>query len=123
MQYFDINGYTIPYPNDFTMRKVPNIVNELTTLTGKVVADVNGWRYDDTTLSWDTLIDDDLQNLLDAVSTGEFTITYTDVIGSTVSVNAVLRSRAEVKTPIITSNGTLWKEIEISVMFPDCYGA
>ena len=50
MQYMDINGYSVPYPNDLELQRVPNIVNEITTLTGKVVADVNGWRYGDTEL-------------------------------------------------------------------------
>lgn len=121
MQYFNINGYTIPYPNDFTLEKVPNIVNELTTLTGKIVADVNGWRYADTELKWDTLLDSDLQNLLSAIETNTFTITFYDLDGTQHTVNAVLRGRSNIKTPIINNTNIVWKDVTVSVMFPDCY--
>ena len=121
MQYMMINNYSIPYPNDFTLQKVPNIVNEMTTLTGKVVADINGWRYADTTLEWDTLLDADLQNLLTAISTNEFQISFTDIDGNDHTINAVFRGRANVKTPMFHNGVTVWKDVKITLSFPDCY--
>ena len=50
LQYITINGYDIPYGNDLTLQRVPNIVNEMQTLTGKTVADINGWKYADVEL-------------------------------------------------------------------------
>ena len=121
MQYITINGYDIPYPNDFQLQKVPNIVNEITTLTGKVVADVNGWRYGDTTLSWGTLLDGDLQNLLAAISASSFTVTFKDIDGVDHSVTAVLRNRANVKTPMFHRGKTVWRDVSVQLSFPDCY--
>ena len=121
LDYMKINGYDIPYPNDFAPAKVPNIVNEMVTLTGKVVADVNGWRYGDVTLSWDTLLDEDLQNLLAAIGDSTFPITFVDIDGAEHTVNAVLRGRANIKTPIFYNGATVWKDVSVPLSFPDCY--
>lgn len=121
MQHITINGQQIPYPNDFAPQKVPNIVNEMTTLTGKVVADINGWRYADTSLQWDTLLDEDLQNLLTAISSPSFEVTFLDIDGTEQTVSAVLKGRANVKTPLYNNGATIWKEISIDLSFPDCY--
>jgi len=121
LSYININGYDIPYPNDFTPQKVPNIVNEMTTLTGKVVADINGWRYADMELTWGTLLNGDLQNLLAAIASPSFQVTFKDIDGTDHTVNAVLKGRANVKTPIFHRNMTVWKNVSITLSFPDCY--
>ena len=121
MQYLTINGYQVPYSNDLQLQKVPNIVNEMTTLTGKVVADINGWKYADVALTWGTLLDQDLQNLLTAISTNTFLIEFTDIDGSTHSINAVLKGRANIKTPLFHNGQTVWRDVSISLSFPDCY--
>ena len=121
LQYITINGYDIPYGNDFTLQKIPNIVNEITTLTGKSIADINGWKYDDVELRWDTLLDEDLQNLLAAIADNEFQITFKDIDGMDHTVNAVFRGRANVKTPMFYNGLTVWKDVSISLSFPDCY--
>jgi len=122
LQYITINGQQLPYPNDFSLQKVPNIVNEMTTLTGKVVADINGWRYGDTELKWDTLLDSDLQNLLAAVSAPTFQVSFYDIDGTEHTINAVFKGRANVKTPMFYNNATVWKDVSITLSFPDCYG-
>lgn len=121
MQYITINGYDVPYPNDFQLQKVPNIVNEITTLTGKVIADVNGWRYGDTELVWGTLLDADLQNLLAAISDTTFPVTFLDINGTEQTVNAVFKGRANVKTPRFHNGVTVWKDVRVQLSFPDCY--
>lgn len=123
MMKININGYDIPYPNNFSPSKVPNVVNEMTTLTGKVVADVNGWRYGDTDLTWDTLLDSDLQNLLTAISDSSFPITFLDIDGVQHTVTAVLKGRSNVKTPIFNNGVTVWKDITVPLSFPECYEA
>ena len=122
LQYVNINGQDVPYPNDFTMQKIPNIVNEITTLTGKSIADINGWKYADVTLTWDTLLDEDLQNLLSAIGDNEFVFSFYDIDGTSHSVNAVFRGRANVKTPLFNRGVTVWKDVSIQLSFPDCYG-
>ena len=121
LQYITINGYDIPYPNDFELQKVPNIVNEMVTLTGRTVADINGWKYADVELRWDTLLDADLQNLLAAIADNEFQVTFKDIDGSYHTVNAVFRGRANVKTPMFHRGVTVWKNVTVQLSFPDCY--
>ena len=121
LQYLTINGESIPYPNNLTLQKVPNIVNEMTTLTGKVVADVNGWRYGDTDLTWDTLLDDDLQALLSAINAPSFQISFKDIDGTEHTINAVFKGRANVKTPMFYNGATVWKDVSVTLSFPDCY--
>lgn len=122
LEYITIDGIQIPYPNSFTLQKVPNIVNEMTTLTGKVVADVNGWRYADTELVWDTLLDEDLQNLLSAIQYNTFQVSFYDIDGTQQTINAVFKGRANVKTPMFYNGATVWKDVSITLSFPDCYG-
>ena len=122
LQYIEIDGTKIPYPNNFTLQKIPHIVNEMTTLTGKTVADINGWKYADTELSWDTLLDEDLQNLLTVLQFDTFQISFYDLDGTEQTINAVLKGRANVKTPMFYKGATVWKDVSVSLSFPDCYG-
>ena len=115
LQYITINGYDIPYPNDFELQKVPNIINEMQTLTGKTVADINGWKYGDVELRWGTLLDEDLQNLLAAIADNEFQISFKDIDGADHTVNAVFKGRANVK------GVTVWRDVSVQLSFPDCY--
>lgn len=121
MDYININGYTIPYPNDFQMRKVPNKVASITTMSGKTLNDINGWKYDNTTLQWDTLLDSDLSNMLAAISNSQFELTFTNIDGETETVNAVLESRVSTKTRRKHNGKILWKDINVEISFPDCY--
>jgi len=121
LSYININGYDIPYPNSFTPQRVPNIVNEMTTMTGKIVGDINGWRYADTELTWGTLLGEDLQNLLAAIAAPSFPVTFSDIDGVEHTVTAVLKGRANVKTPHFYQNKTVWKDVSVTLSFPDCY--
>lgn len=121
MDYLYINNYKIPYPNDFTLQKVPNIVAEHTTMSGKSLADVNGWKYADTELRWDTLLEKDLLNLLDAISVSPFVIKCKDIDNDDLEVNAILRGRANTKTRLKYKGAIVWRDIAVSVSFPDCY--
>lgn len=121
MMYMTINGYQIPYPNGFEMQRVPNIVGEITTMTGRTIADINGWKYADTTLNWDTLLNEDLQNLLAAVSVPSFDITFIDIDGNTNTVEAVFRGMTQKKTPIFENGRTVWRDLQVALSFPNCY--
>ena len=120
MDYITINGYSIPYPNDFTMTKVPRIVSEIETLNGTIIADIDGWKYEETTLQWDTLLDNDLQNLLSAISSNIFSITFKDIDGSH-TVQAILTERTNVKTPLFKDGNLIWSDIKIGLAFPECF--
>lgn len=120
MDYITINNKQVPYPNDFQMKKVPNKVASITTMSGKTISDINGWKYDDTTLQWGTLLETDLTNLLDAISDNEFNITFVDIDGDH-TVNAVLESRVNTKTRFKENGNVVWKDIQVVISFPDCY--
>lgn len=120
MDFITINGYSIPYPNDFEMKKVPNRVAEIQTLTGKTVADINGWKYDDCTLKWDTLIESDLQNLLAAIRDYDFMMSFNDIDGAH-TVEAILASRVNTKTRFKVNGNILWRDITVTLTFPECY--
>lgn len=120
MDYITINNKLIPYPNDFRMEKVPNKVATLTLMNGKTISDVNGWKYADATLQWDTLLETDLQNLLNAISENEFVMSFNDIDGAH-SINAVLESRVNTKTRYKHNGDIVWKDINVKLSFPDCY--
>lgn len=120
MDYITINGQSIPYPNDFTMKKVPRVVSEIETMNGTTIADISGWKYDDTTLQWDTLLDDDLQKLLAAISSNIFTVVFEDIDGQH-AVQAILTERQNVKTPLFKDGNLIWSDIHIGLSFPECY--
>lgn len=121
MDYITINEKVIPYPNKFKMEKEPNIVSELTTMNGNVVADINGWRFRDTTLQWDTLLDNDLRNLLDALADDVFTMTFKWIDGNEHTVTARKESRVATKTRLKRGGKTIWSDINVTLSFPECY--
>lgn len=121
MDYIAINGLRIPYPNDFMMEEVPNVVSEVQTLSGRIVADVNGWRYADQTLQWDTLLDADLLNLLNATQGDVLTLTFTNLSGEEKTVTAIKRSRVSTKTRLKKDGVIVWSGIGLALSFPDCY--
>lgn len=112
--------FSLPYPNDFTMKKEKILAGEYTTLTGQVLGDVVGWRYADFTLEWDTLIENDLQKLLSACDDASFSLTFVDPQGTkTISLTAL--SRATVKTRFIEYGVPKWKNIKIPVRCNDVF--
>lgn len=114
------SSYTLPYPNDFQMKRILNKVGTITTLSGKQISDFNGYKYADTTLQWDTLLDTDLQNLLHALEDWEFSITFSDIDGAH-TYNAIPESRVSTKSRFKHNGNIVWKDIQLTVSFPDCY--
>lgn len=124
MDYIKINNKPIPYPNDFQMTKEANVVSELTTMSGKVLADVNGWRYSDTTFQWDTLRETELNLLLSETMAvnGAFDLTFDDVTDGVKTVTAYCKSSITTKTRFRDDNGHIvWSDVQLSVSFPECY--
>ena len=126
MDYLKINGNAIPFSNKFTMVQVPNIVNEVTLMNGSTQADINGWKYEDTTLTWDYLKERDLLMLLTQTDPirGTFELSFYEP-GSNgyKTVNAIRKGRVIVKTRYKEAGEIVWKGIELELSFPDCYGS
>lgn len=125
MDYLKVNGHSIPFSNGFTMNQVPNIVNEVTLMDGSTQADINGWRYDDTTLNWDYLTEADLQTLLTETDPirGTFELSfYEPGTNGYKTVKALRRGRVIVKTRHKRDGKIVWTGIEIELTFPEAYG-
>lgn len=125
MDYLKINGKSLPFCNGFTMNQVPNLVNEVTLMNGNTQADIVGWRYDDTTLKWDYLKENDLNTLLSETDpirgTFEFSF-YEPGSNGYKTVNALRKGRVIVKTRYKEAGEIVWTGIEIDLSFPDAYG-
>lgn len=138
MDYVSFNGAAnaVPYPNDFQMMKEPNIVAEITTMSGQTIADVNGWKFADTTLQWDYLPDEYLKIILeetDPITKGVFKFGFYEMQHSVtramngqrpsrVARNALRKSAVSTKTCFHTKEGYLvWKDVEMTLSFPDVY--
>ena len=125
MDYLKFNGHRIPYSNGFTMNQVPNVVNEVTLMDGSTQADINGWKYDDTTLEWDYLPEDLLQLLLSETDPirGTFELSFNEPgTAGYKTVKALRRGRVIVKTRHKEAGKIVWTGIEIELTFPEAYG-
>lgn len=115
-----INDTDILRPNDFSPHREDIYAAEITTCTGKTIADRIGWRYADMTLEWDMLPQESLELLLDM--TGECSITFTDADG-------VLRTESIVRTSAVTTStrtrthagSPVWKDVRVEVRFLDAH--
>ena len=124
MKYIKINGKDFPHPLDFEMSTQPNITSQLTTMSGRNIADVNGWTYADMTLSWQWLESNDLNTLIRETDPmhGSFTFTFDDITtGKPNTVNAIRLSFGGKRLPVVDNGKTVWVDIQMSISFPDCY--
>lgn len=120
MDFLKINNRSIPYPNNFNMKKVNNVVAEIKTLSGRRIADVNGWCYEDQSFTWDTLLNEHLDALLDETTT-DFVLEFVNTRGEVERVNAARISLEAEKTQFKEDGTLVWKDITLEVMFPDAY--
>jgi hypothetical protein len=89
---------------------------EITTCTGKTIADRIGWRYADMTLEWDMLPQESLDLLLSM--TGECSITFTDADGTVHTESIVRASAVMTSTRTVTAGGSpVWKDVRVEVKF------
>ena len=93
-----INGQEIYRGNDFTLSREWIYAGEIVTCTGKVCADVVGWRYSNLQLKWDNIPQDQLQALLslsgeavDATFSNEENQAVTEAVIPIVSTATVTR--------------------------------
>lgn len=111
-----IGGNTFFRPNDFTPSREYVYSGEITTCTGKIIADLIGWRYADISLEWDTLPQDQLDALL-GLSGQETTITFEDADGTTVTESVIPLTHSNTAQRIVSGGVPAWKDIETSLRF------
>ena len=111
-----INDTDILRPNDFSPQREDIYAAEITTCTGKTIADPIGWRYADMTLEWDMLPQESLDLLLSM--TGECSITFTDADGTVHTESIVRASAVMTSTRTVTAGGSpVWKDVRVEVKF------
>lgn len=111
-----IGGQSILRPNDFSPQREDIYAAEITTCTGKTIADLVGWRYADMTLEWDMLPQESLELLLSM--TGETSLTFTDADGITHTESIVRKSAVSTSTRMVTAAGIpVWKDVRVEVRF------
>ena len=117
--YIQINGEDIYRPREFKLEREDIYKGGYTTCTGKYVADRVGWRYADTTLSWDALPQSMIEVLISM--SGESTLTFTDADGEEYT-ESVIRSSAVYMQHRHTVDGvTYWTDVECGVRFIDAH--
>lgn len=111
-----INSTDILAPNDFQPAREDVYAGEITTCTGKLIADRIGWKYADMTLEWDTLPQADLMVLIGI--SGMFDLIFTDIDGSTVTESAIPKSRVYTGTRYTDQNGNVvWRDVQFGITF------
>lgn len=113
-----------PYPKQFEMQVVPNIVNEIHTMSGNTLYDVNGWKYADTTIEWGTLYPEKLHDLIYIVNkakVNDLYLEYVDPEGTAQSIKAVIKNFKKAKTLVRYGSDYVWEGVALTLSFPECY--
>lgn len=112
-----INDTEIFRGNDFTLQREWIYAAEIETCTGKRCADVVGWRYQDLTLSWDNLPQDQLQAILD-LSGSEVNMTFSNEKNETVTEKVIPTVTTSQVTRLTDPQGDIaWQGIGLTVKF------
>ena len=126
MDFIKVNGNKIPYSNSMEMNQVPNIVNEVMTMNGNMQADINGWKYEDTSLDWDYLEERYLNTLLTETDplNGPFELSFYGPGSNTYkTVKAIRIGRVVVKTRFKRNGVIVRTGIRLDLRFPEAYGS
>lgn len=124
MDYIKVNGIPIPYANSVVMATTPNIIGEVTTLAGNMIGDINGYRYDDATLTWDYLKPEELLTLLEETGPmqGTFEFTFKDPEEGEKSLKAIRVNISQQKTQLKHIDGEpVWTNISMTLRFPEVF--
>lgn len=115
----------LPYPKSLELQVVPNIVNEIHTMSGKTLYDINGWKYADTTIEWGSLYPEMLERLIHVVEDGptcdSLTMEFIQPDGTTKEITVVIKNFKKAKTLVRYGDDYVWEGVSLQVSFPECY--
>jgi len=114
---FKIDDVQIVEPIQLQVTRVDNIVSQIATQSGRIIADIRGWKYADTTLYWGTIPETQLQYLLPL---NEFTMTFDDIDGEK-TVNVIRKGFTGQKQRFTVDGAAFYANFGLEVMFPDVY--
>ena len=103
--------------NNFTLERNWIYAAEIETCTGKRCADVIGWRYNDLTINWDNLPQDQLQVLLD-LDGSEVDMTFSSEENQSVTETVIPLVMTSQVTRLTDPNGDIaWTGIGLQIRF------
>lgn len=103
--------------NNFTLERNWIYAAEIETCTGKRCADVIGWRYNDLTINWDNLPQDQLQVLLD-LDGSEVDMTFSNEANQSVTETVIPLVLTSQVTRLTDPNGDIaWTGIGLQIRF------
>lgn len=103
--------------NNFTLERNWIYAAEIETCTGKRCADVIGWRYNDLTINWDNLPQDQLQVLLD-LDGSEVDMTFSNEENQSVTETVIPLVMTSQVTRLTDPNGDIaWTGIGLQIRF------
>lgn len=112
-----INGTEIYRGNAFTLQREWIYAGEVVTCTGKVCADVVGWRYSNVTISWDTLPQDQLQDIL-SLNGEAVDMTFSNERNETVTEKVIPQVISSQVTRFTDPSGNVaWRGITLELRF------
>lgn len=114
-----VNETIIPRPSDFNPIKENVYAGELTTCTGKLIADCIGWKFSDMTLSWDYLQQSDLNVLLNAGQSIYIEFDFPDgTTTTTYREQVIVTDKTSVGSRFTDSAGNqIWHDVSMGVRF------
>lgn len=115
LNFIKINNTSIIRPVDLRLEREDIYAAEITTMTGKTIADRVGWKYRDITLSWDALPQASVEVLLDM--TGESTFEFDDPSGDTIEETVIRNSVVQLRHPYTVNGVTYWKDVSVNLHF------
>lgn len=117
-----IDGTEIFRGNGFALDREWVYAGEIVTCTGKVCADVIGWKYSDLTISWDNLPQSQLQAIL-ALTGHEVEMVFSNEENESVTEMVVPTSTSAQVTRMTDPQGNVaWKGIGLSLRFVQTHG-
>lgn len=117
--YFN-NTEALPRPVNFSPDREDVYAGEITTCTGKLIADRIGWKYADITLEWSALPQSDVEKLISITDVVPFT--FEDVDGE--HTENVIRKKAVSMKNRNTINGVVyWRNVSIELVFIDVHNS
>ncbi len=115
-----IGNNTLYRPNGFSPKREYIYAGEITTCTGKTIADLVGWKYADMQLQWDAIPQAQLDVLL-AMNGHETTLTFTDATGQQVTENIIPLTHSMTATRSIKNGVPVWSDIQTEVRFTNAH--
>lgn len=125
MDYLKIGSRYLPYPNGFRPKHELVKAATLVAADGTTYADVVGWKYANMEFKWDSLTDEQLQDLIYTTSANvQSLMMFKDPFTPDGSkrVYAVRVSAIATKTRLKRMDGTIvWKDVTCEFEFPQCF--